>query len=388
MDEPDNISGSPPDDISKLGEEKKMVNFRNIKLPKTNKRCFKPNWMEKYPWIEYSVTRDAVFCYICRQFKTTSMTNNPDTTFTTKGFNNWKKALETARGFLQHENCAYHLSANAAMHEKLVRQAQNKNVSQLLTTDVLNLRRCYIDAILDVVIFLATKELAFRGNWDAVSKKDSGLFLSLFDYTLDQNEKLRKAVKIIPKNAKYTSPGIQNDLIAAVVSCVRQHIVEKVNSANYFTLFVDGTKDLNAVECISIAARYILDGKPVESVLGMEVCYDLSAVGISTVILTSLKKYGVDTGKMISQCYDGAFVMSGDSGGVQTILQEKFDRRIPYVHCFSHRLHLVIIAVASQVKTVEIYFDQLRMIYKFFKKYKVRKLYEGTPLKRNFETSR
>lgn len=164
------------------------------------------------------------------------------------------------------------------------------NVSQLLTTDVLNLRRCYIDAILDVVIVLVTKELAYRGNWDAVSKKESGLFQSLFDYTLKQNEKLQKAVKIIPKNATCTSPGIQNDLIAAAVSCVRLHIVKKVNSSNYFTLFVDGTKDLNAVESISIAARYILDGEPRESVLGMEVSDDFSAEGISTVILTSLKK--------------------------------------------------------------------------------------------------
>lgn len=108
MDEPDNISGAPPDDILKLREEMKIINFRNIKLPKANNRCFKPNWVEKFRWIEYSVEQDAAFCYICRQFKTTSTTNNPDNTFTVKGFKNWKNALYTKKGFLQHENSAYH----------------------------------------------------------------------------------------------------------------------------------------------------------------------------------------------------------------------------------------------------------------------------------------
>lgn len=226
VDEPENSCDAPPTDISKLGEEKEKMNFQNIKFPKVNNRSFRPKWIEQFPWIEYSVERDAAFCYVCRQFKTTSTVNNPDSTFTTKGFKNWKKAMETTRGFLQHEKSAYHLSANAAMEEKLARQAQNKDVSQLLTNNVLNLRRCYIDAILDVVIFLATKELAFRGNWDAVSKKETGLFRSLFDYTLKQNENLQRAAKIIPKNASCTSPGIQNDLIAAAVYCVRRSCQE------------------------------------------------------------------------------------------------------------------------------------------------------------------
>lgn len=76
--------------------------------------------------------------------------------------------------------------------------------------------------------------------------------------------------------------------------------------------------------------------------IAMESCIDLSAQGISEVIMNALEIYKVDTKKMLCQCYDGAFVMSGETGGVQTILQSKLKRRIPYVHCFSHRLHLVV----------------------------------------------
>lgn len=129
---------------------------------------------------------------------------------------------------------------------------------------------------------------------------------------------------------------------------------------------MDGTKDKNRVECISIAARYVLEGKPHESVLGMERCDDLSAIGMTDVILKSLEKYGINTDNLLSQCYDGAYVMSGHKGGVQTIIQEKLKRRIPYVHCFSHRLHLVLIDAISLIDLAKVYLSFLAFESKEF----------------------
>lgn len=178
-----------------------------------------------------------------------------------------------------------------------------------------------------MVIFLATNELAFRGNWDIESKTESGLFQSLFEFSLKKDPKLQKALKMIPRNATYSSPEIQNELITSAVRCTRNAIIEKVNGSKYFALFVDGTKDRNGIECISIAARYIYEGKAHESVLGMETCTDLSAAGISQVILKAIEKYELNVDKWLSQCYDGDFVMSGHyrwcannhSGTFQTI---------------------------------------------------------------------
>lgn len=377
---------SVPSDIAKNGEQYVERNFVNISFPKTNQCCFQPNWIKKYPWLEYSVQRDAVYCYPCRQFPTSSMSHNRDVTFTVDGFRNWPSALQTKKGFARHERSNYHISAAASWKDKIARDGQQKKITQLLSDDVLNLRRHYAKSILDIVIFLASNELAFRGHWDMDSKTEDGLFQSLFDFSWKKDETLQKAVSIIPKNATHTSPEIQNELIASAVACMRQAIVEIVNSSDYFALYVDGTKDRNGVECISIAARYIFDGKPCESVLGMELCEDLSAQGISNVIIKSLDAYKIDTDKLLSQCYDGAFVMSGELGGVQTILQEKFQRRIPYIHCFSHRLHLVVIEAVKKIDLIKIFFDQSMLVYKFFKQYKVKKIYEGTSLKKLIAT--
>lgn len=151
--------------------------------------------------------------------------------FTVSRFRNWSAALQKDKGFQQHERSTYHISATASMQEKILRESKKKEVSQLACGDVLSLRRYYVRSILDVIIFLALNELAMRGNWDINAKAEDGLFQSLFDYTLKKDELLQKAVKLIPKNATYTSPEIQNDLITSAVFCTRQSIVKKVNSS-------------------------------------------------------------------------------------------------------------------------------------------------------------
>lgn len=293
--------------------------------------------------------------------------------------------MESQKGLKRHKRSSYHVVAIASMQEMYTRKLTNKQIPQLLNGDVLALRQYYVQSILDVVIFLASNELAFRGNWDIDTKNEDGLFQSLFEFSLGKDEKLQKAMKLIPKNATYKSPDIQKDLISAAVFCTRQAIVEKVNSSDYFTVFLDGTKDRNNAECLSLAARYYFEGKPVESVLGLETCDDLSA-GISDVLLNSLEVYNVNTNKLLSQCYDGAPVMSGDDGGVQKIVQDHFKRIIPYIHCFSHRLHLVLITAMKRIIMIQIFFDQVMMIYSFFQHYKVRNIYEGNSLKKLIAT--
>uniref|UniRef100_A0A1X7V3Y4 TTF-type domain-containing protein n=1 Tax=Amphimedon queenslandica TaxID=400682 RepID=A0A1X7V3Y4_AMPQE len=43
-----------------------------IKFPVTyfsgKARSFYPDWFKLYPWLEYSVSKDAAFCYACRLF--------------------------------------------------------------------------------------------------------------------------------------------------------------------------------------------------------------------------------------------------------------------------------------------------------------------------------
>ncbi len=52
------------------------------------KRCFRVSWYNEFPWLEYSVERDAVFCFVCRFFGSTVS----DQALTYVGFRDWKHA--------------------------------------------------------------------------------------------------------------------------------------------------------------------------------------------------------------------------------------------------------------------------------------------------------
>lgn len=121
----------------------------------------------------------------------------------------------------------------------------------------------------------------YEENWDVNLAQETGLFVGLFDYTL----KLRNCVAAMSKNATYTSPKIQNEIIADVAELTRKRIVAEVNVSDYFTVFADGTKDKNNDEIISIAVRYVKNEDPHETLLGFVKCTDKFAEPTANLIL-------------------------------------------------------------------------------------------------------
>ena len=81
---------------------------------------------------------------------------------------------------------------------------------------------------------MATHQLAFRGKIDAFESKDergNGLFLSLFNYTVEKDQRLRAIIKTIPRNATYTNPDMQNELIDAMSSVLTKDIKQKIGNS-------------------------------------------------------------------------------------------------------------------------------------------------------------
>ena len=72
-------------------------------------RAFNVEWYKSHPWLEYSVERDAAFCYPCRVFKCGS--NRSEDTFTKTGFRNWKHAMGKTGIISAHAKCETHKHA-------------------------------------------------------------------------------------------------------------------------------------------------------------------------------------------------------------------------------------------------------------------------------------
>ncbi|KAI4876200.1 hypothetical protein NFI96_002768 [Prochilodus magdalenae] len=126
------------------------------------------------------------------------------------------------------------------------------------------------------------------------------------------------------------------------------------------------------------------DLNPIEkSMAGAEATADEGdAATLTDIIIGELTRAGLNPEKILSQVYDGASLMSGKHGGVQKLLQQKLDREIPYVHCYNHQLHLVVIHALAVEKAVIDFFSVCNMLYKFCRKPTVAILYKGETLKR------
>ena len=142
---------------------------------------------------------------------------------------------------------------------------------------------------------------------------------------LKKDEQLADAYKIMPQNANYRSPEIQNEIIQILADMVREQNVNDIKSADvsWHTILVDGTKDKNRRENVALAIRYVKNGQVAESILCIKTCDKFDTATFTDIILNELNENGLSTKNIPSQCYDGASVVSGKEGDVQASVQKK-----------------------------------------------------------------
>ena len=159
---------------------------------------------------------------------------------------------------------------------------------------------------------------------------------------------------------------------------------ENADSAG-FCLKSDGTRDRCNVENLSVMIRFVSNSMPEEHLIGLLDLHQLDAEYITSEILTHLSDAGYSADNILSQCYDGASVMSGVRGGVQALIQQKLARYVPYIHCYNHQLHLVVVHAMQSEPCAKRFFDLSSSLYKFFQHHHVSKKYDAPNLKRLLE---
>ena len=217
----------------------------------------------------------------------------------------------------------------------------------MVNTQAIKRSRYYFSTSIDIVAFLSTHQLVFKGKIDAFESEDegeNGLFLNMFIYTVENGQCLCAIIKTIPRNAMYIYPDMQNKLIAAMSSVVTIDIKQEIGNS-WYTIKVDGAKDPTGVENISTIIHFLQRQslKVADRLLISSSNNSGDEKSITDVILAELTKTGLTSSKILSQVYDGASVMAGHCGGVQCLLQERENRKILYVHCLNHQLHLIVV---------------------------------------------
>ena len=77
-------------------------------------RSFLDAWYDKFDWLEYSVEKDAAYCFHCFLFKSSSnSTQHGHDVFTKTGFRNWKKAWENFKSHIGEANSIHNNARNS-----------------------------------------------------------------------------------------------------------------------------------------------------------------------------------------------------------------------------------------------------------------------------------
>jgi hypothetical protein len=344
-------------EIKRLGAHQPN-DFTCVQVDGKKKRTFCNTWFGKKAWLTVSEEKQSIFCFYCLLFGGEGL-------WTTIGCRDLKHFSERIK---KHEESAHHLenackfkifgTVNIAAQIDSAHKISIKKHNELVTKN-----RHILNRVIECLKFCGIHELALRGHSETQESANRGNFLDLLsllgnlDSVLDDHLNSTSVFK-------YTSHIIQNELLDCMYKVYIEELINDIKAANYVSLQADETTDISCRSQFVIILRYIKGYKPVERFLSFEAVRDRTATGLSEVLKKTLQPFNVEK-KLIAQTYDGAAVMSGNQGGVQTLMQNIFPYA-KYVHCYAHQLNLVIRNACWNIKSVKLFFANITGFTTFF----------------------
>ena len=283
------ITDSIPNDLGTLAEGPRQPKRESFPFTVfgTVKRAFRSQYYNEFPFIEYSVSTDSIFCFYCRHFS--SNIGNSEDSFIKRGFRNWKHIGD---------KLTKHLSSNE--HSKCMEKWNNYtqtltsgSVSSILSTahkKEISENRIYIDKLFTMLIYLTTQGLALRGHDESKKSSNKGNFLELchmfakFDQTF--SEKFDSTFSL-------TSHQLQNEMLETISIVFQKHILMEIQKSGFYCLLADDARS-HKNEYVSICVRYVNELKIYERFIGFEnVSESQSAKSLYEVIKSKLQKFGI-----------------------------------------------------------------------------------------------
>ena len=155
-------------------------------------------------------------------------------TFIVGGFRNWKKVGGKDCSFQVHigkdPNSAHRVAEQ--MCKDLMNQSQHlQRVFDHFTTEQIANNRLQLKATIFIVRYLAFQAIAFRGRDESFSSLNRGNFHESLGIVTFWNEKVAEIIEKAPKNATYTSPRIEKEILHVFSIKVKKAIWEEIGDA-------------------------------------------------------------------------------------------------------------------------------------------------------------
>ena len=113
--------------------------------------------------------------------------------------------------------------------------------------------------VAEVLLLCSRQEISFRGHDKSSESLNKGNFKEILSLVAKNDPVVAEKFFYGPRNALYTYPRIQNNIINIMANKIRQQICASIQQAGYYSILADETKDMSKQEQLSIVIRY-LDG--------------------------------------------------------------------------------------------------------------------------------
>ena len=232
-----NLSESPSQPILK---EYKKTMFGAVS------RSFNKSWFTGRPWLEYSLSANAAFCYCCRAFSNSSTSDQ----WTNIGFINWKGAMEENKGFKSHEASEPHITASLKWcnFKESVRSGSIIAKMQAISRQDILDNRHFIKTVTQAVVLCSVQDLGLRGHREgrldaseldfSCGVRNRGNFIEIMSSYAVHDPVVRRKLMSGPSNALYTHHSIQDQLLSLLSKSVRDDILANLKSAKILCYFV------------------------------------------------------------------------------------------------------------------------------------------------------
>ncbi|XP_059658399.1 uncharacterized protein LOC132304681 [Cornus florida] len=315
---------------------------------------------------QYSPSKDAAYCLPCFLFGA-KPTGHPGTNaFTSEGFQSWKKVNDGNRcAFLNHVGgspCSAHSIAERACKDLMNQPCHIDTVMVRQTSEQVSNNRLRLKVTIDAVQWLTYQACAFRGHDESFQSSNRDNFIEMVKAFASYNDDVARIVlENAPKNAKYTSPQIQKEILHIVSRKVRSKIREDNGDAK-FCILVDEARDEFKREQMALVLRYVdKDGFLQERFFDLVHVKDTTSLNLKKDLCAVLSYYNLDVHNLRGQGYDGASNMRGEWNGLQSLFLNDCPYAY-YVHCLAHRLQLALVAASREVIGVYQFFSNLNFI--------------------------
>jgi len=210
-------------------------------------RGFVGSWFDQFDWLEYSVAKDAAYCFYCYLFKPQQAGFHSNDTFTKVGFRNWKNANDS---FKEHAQSIDGFHSNARKRA-LDFKNQRQSVEHVWTVTSAAEEEAYkarLTIMLGIARFLFLQALAFRGHDESKTSRNKGNFMEMLEWYRKKNP---KAALVTGENAlgnnQMSCPMVQKDLARACVEETSELIKSEIGD-RWFAVLVDEVRDASIKE--------------------------------------------------------------------------------------------------------------------------------------------